>query len=142
MAITFPPFAVGHHIWLSLLSGREARYVFQIPDDIVGLVLTNFLLVAVSEELFYRGFLETRLDRLWPKRFPLGLPLTRTVFLASALFAIGHFAGEWNPARLAPFFPAFVFSFLTRKGRSIFGAVLFHGASNIYSAVLLAGYAR
>ncbi len=144
MLITFPPFAVGHHFWLSILSGREARYSFDLPDNLVTIVLTNLLLVALSEELFYRGFLETRLDRVWKDRFHiLGLPLTRTVFVASALFAFGHFAGEWgNPARLAPFFPAFVFSFLSRKGRSIFGAVLFHGCSNIYSAILLSGYAH
>lgn len=144
MAVTFPPFAVGHHFWLSILSGREARYVFDLPDNLVTIVLTNLLLVALSEELFYRGFLETRLDRLWKDRFSIfGLPLTRTVFVASALFALGHFAGEWgSPARLAPFFPAFAFSFLARKGSSIFGAVIFHGCSNIYSAVLLSGYAH
>lgn len=142
--ITFAPFAVGHHFWQVMLAGEGASVVFRptLPPDLWSMVLKNVFLVALPEELFYRGFLETRLERLWPtKRFVLGVPLGRAVIVASALFALGHWLGEWgNPARLAPFFPAFVFSMLTRKGGSISGAVLYHGLSNAFSATLLAGY--
>ena len=93
--------------------------------------------------MLYRGFLELRLERLWPTRWHVWLiPVSRTVILASALFALGHFLGEYHPARLGPFFPAFVFSALTRRSQSITGAVVFHGAANAFSTVLLAGYTR
>lgn len=142
--ITFAPFAVGHHFWQVMLAGDAAHVVYRptVPVDIFGIVLKNVFLVALPEELFYRGFLETRLERVWPtKRYIAGVPLGRAVILASAMFALGHWLGEWgNPARLAPFFPAFVFSMLTRRGGSIAGAVLYHGLSNGFSATLLAGY--
>lgn len=142
--ITFAPFAVGHHFWQVMLAGEGASVVFRptLPPDLAAIVLKNVFLVALPEELFYRGFLETRLERAWPtRRFVLGVPLGRAVIVASAMFALGHWLGEWgNPARLGPFFPAFVFSMLTRRGGSIAGAVLYHGLSNAFSATLLAGY--
>lgn len=141
-AIAFPPFAIGHHLWQTEVGlGRAAHYVFTVPPDLLEKLLTNTFLIALPEEMFYRGLLEHRLDRLWPTRHRLWIiPLSRTVFLASAIFAAGHFLGEYNPARLAPFFPAFVFSGLTRRSGSIAGAVFFHGMSNAFSAFLFAGY--
>jgi membrane protease YdiL (CAAX protease family) len=137
--VTFPPFLVGHHLWWTYWAppGGQVSFALNVPPDLLAIVAKNVVLVALPEEMFYRGFVETRLDRLWPtKRTVLGVPLSRTVFVASAFFAVGHFAGEWNPARLGPFFPAFVFSMLTRKSGSIAGAVLYHGLSNAFSAVL------
>lgn len=142
--ITFAPFAVGHHFWQVMMAGEGVNVVYRptLPPGLFAIVLKNVFLVALPEELFYRGFLETRLERVWPtRRFVLGIPIGRAVIVASAMFALGHWLGEWhNPARLAPFFPAFVFSMLSRKGGSIAGAVLYHGLSNAFSATLLAGY--
>lgn len=142
--LTFPAFAVGHHLWrLWLLpAGASLSFQFTSPPELFSLVTTNLLLVALPEELFYRGFVETRLERLWPTRWSLfGIPLGRTVIVVSALFALGHWFGEWgNPARLGPFFPAFLFSLLARRQGSIVGAVAYHGLSNVFSALLLAGY--
>jgi membrane protease YdiL (CAAX protease family) len=137
--ITFPPFIVAHHLWWQLLASPGANVLFvpHLPPDLGVLLLKNTLLVALPEEMFYRGFVETRLERLWPtRRFILGVPLGKTVIVASAFFALGHFAGEWNPARFGPFFPAFVFSMLRRKSGSILGPVLYHGMSNAFSTVL------
>lgn len=141
-AMTFPPFAVAHHVWqVHVLRGGDAAYAFTVPGDLAQTLLQNTLLVALPEEMFYRGFVEHRLDRLWPTRRMVWLvPLSRTVVVTSALFALGHFLGEYNPARLGPFFPAFLFSGLTRRGGSISGAVLYHGLSNAFSAFLVAGY--
>jgi uncharacterized protein len=141
-ALVFPVFALLHHGWQTIVMGH-AGYTFRVPPDLLAILLKNVFLIAIPEELFYRGFVETRLSRLWPvTRFVLGIPIGRAVILASALFALGHFLGEYNPARLGPFFPAFVFSALTRRSGSITGAVLFHGLSNAFSAFLFAGYFR
>lgn len=139
--ITFPPFAIGHHFWQQAFGA--GAYAFRVPDDLLVTLAKNVFLVALPEEMFYRGFLEHRLERWMPTRLRvLLIPISRTVLLASALFALGHFLGEYNPARLGPFFPAFVFSALTRRSGSIMGAVVYHGASNAFSALLLAGYTR
>jgi uncharacterized protein len=137
--LTFPPFAVAHHFWQMHFGALS--YVFTVPPDLAMVLVKNTFLIALPEEMFYRGFVEHRLERLWPTRHHLWIvPLSRTVFLASALFAAGHFLGEYNPARLGPFFPAFVFSGLTRRGGSISGAILYHGMSNAFSSLLFAGY--
>ncbi len=139
--VTFVPFGLGHYALQSVVRGRQLDYAVTIPDDIVETLLKNTFLVGLPEELFYRGFLETRLERLWPTRWaPLLIPISRTVILASFLFALGHFVGEWNPARLGPFFPAFLFSACARTSGSIAGAVVLHGLSNAFSAILMAGY--
>lgn len=140
--ITFPPFAVGHHFWqLHMVARGASAYAFTIPPDIAVTLLKNTFLIALPEEMFYRGLVEHRLERFWPTRHHVWIiPLSRTVFFASALFAAGHFLGEYNPARLGPFFPAFVFSGLTRRGGSITGAVLYHGMANAFSSLLFAGY--
>jgi membrane protease YdiL (CAAX protease family) len=148
--VVFPIFALLHHLWLIGMAELghpvvrgAVRYQFRLPPELGALLLQNVFLIALPEELFYRGFLETRLGRLWPvRRFVLGIPLGRAVFVASALFALDHFLGEYNLARLGPFFPAFVFSALTRQSGSILGAMPFHGLSNAFSAFLFAGYLR
>jgi membrane protease YdiL (CAAX protease family) len=138
-ALTFPLFVVGHHVWQGLF-GR-GFVAFDIPSDLHIVLVKNTFLIALPEELFYRGFVEHRLEKLWPtRRFVLGIPLGRTVVVASALFALGHFLGEWNPARLGPFFPAFLFSLLTRRSRSISGAVCYHGMSNAFSYLASSWY--
>ncbi len=137
--VVFPLFAAGFHWWMELVGHRPRG--FRVPPDLLTFWAQNTLLIALPEELFYRGFLETRLERWWPtKRTVLGIPLGRTVFVASTLFALGHFLGEYNPARLGPFFPAFLFSALTRRSGSITGAIIFHGLCNTFSHLLAAGY--
>jgi membrane protease YdiL (CAAX protease family) len=137
--VIFPPFALAHHFWQRAFGA--SHYSLVVPPDLAVTLLKNVFLVALPEEMFYRGFVEHRLDRFWPtKHYIWIVPVSRTVILASFLFALGHFLGEYNPARLGPFFPAFLFSALTRRSGSIAGAVLFHGMSNAFSAFLFAGY--
>lgn len=136
---TFPFFAVGHHYWQEF--NHHAFRGWRLPPDLLMVWATNTFLIALPEELFYRGFVETRLERWWPtSRYVLWIPLGRTVFVASALFALGHFVGEYNPARLAPFFPAFVFSAMTRRTGSIFAGIGYHGLSNAFSHLIASAY--
>jgi membrane protease YdiL (CAAX protease family) len=143
-AVLFPPFAVGHHFFqmtLAEVQGRSLQFQWGLPEALAMVVLQNLLVVALPEELFYRGFMQTRLLRLWPRqKFILGIPLGRAVVVTALIFALGHFLGEYNPLRLGPFFPAFVFSALVLKSRSIFGAMIFHALSNVFSALLQALY--
>jgi len=138
-ALFFPWFLAGHHGWQLLLG--HGFHAIDVPADLHLVLLKNTFLIALPEELFYRGFVEHRLERLWPtRRAAFGIPLGRAVVIASALFALGHFLGEWNPARLGPFFPAFLFSLLTRRSGSIAGGVCFHGLSNAVSFLAASWY--
>ena len=165
-AITFPPFVLGHHFFMTEARALAAQFGFveiihllpnhrfspSIPSDITDwldsiqwftvMAATHLLGVALPEETFYRGYLQPRLEVLWPpKRRFFGALMGKAVFVTALLFALGHFLGEWNPLRLGPFFPALIFAWQRNKTGSIWGAILFHGACNILGEVLFSLYA-
>jgi len=94
--------------------------------------------VALPEEAFFRGYLQTALSDLQKtRRRILGVELAPLAWLLQAiLFAAIHFIVEPQPARLAVFFPALLFGW-TRAWRGGIGAALaLHAMSNLYSEIL------
>jgi len=90
--------------------------------------------------LFYRGYLQPRLCSTFEDhQFGFGFRWNHGIAITAALFALAHFLGEYNPARLGPFFPALLFGLLRRRSGSIGGAVLLHGMYNLLGALLFAG---
>jgi membrane protease YdiL (CAAX protease family) len=104
-------------------------------------ILDQFLVVALPEEFFYRGYLQTRLRDVWPggKRRLFGVRLGPAFWLTAALFALGHLA-IFQVWRLSVFFPALVFGWLREKTDSILPAVIFHALSNLTLFVLEASF--
>jgi hypothetical protein len=164
-ALSFPPFIVGHHLymteahdWLGTLGlDALARFVPERtlaprwPADpmaaltsagwFLQIVATHALGVALPEETFYRGYVQPHLESRWPPaRRIFGVPLGRAALLAAALFALGHFLGEWNPLRLGPFFPALVFAWQRNATGSVVGAIAYHAACNVLGEVLFSLY--
>ncbi len=164
-ALTFPPFIVGHHLYMTgaheLLRGwgweqlaafvPERVFAPRWPDGagawltsgwwLAQVVATHALGVALPEETFYRGYLQPQLERRWPARRRLfGVAIGRAAVLAAALFAAGHFLGEWNPLRLGPFFPALVFAWQRNATGSVVGAIVYHAACNVLGEVLFSLY--
>ena len=69
--------------------------------------------IGLSEELFFRGYIQERFQRRFPGGLPiLGVRLGPAILLTSAVFALAHFVGDYRPARLATFFPSLVFGLL------------------------------
>jgi membrane protease YdiL (CAAX protease family) len=95
--------------------------------------------IALPEEVFHRGYLMSALEERWPPgRRILGAPLGLAAVVASLAFAVGHLVGMAEAARLATFFPALLFSWLWRRSGSLWAPALFHAASNLLMAVLIA----
>ncbi|MCH9680379.1 MAG: CPBP family intramembrane metalloprotease, partial [Deltaproteobacteria bacterium] len=102
-------------------------------------VVGEVFAVALPEEVFHRGYLMSALEERWPpRRRVLGVPIGLAAVLASLLFAVGHLVSQAEVARLATFFPALVFSWLWRRSGSLWAPALFHAASNLLMAVLMA----
>lgn len=99
--------------------------------------LTHFLLIALPEEYFYRGYLQTRLDDYFQARGvrPRFLGFSPANWATSALFALGHLlipiGGSFLLARGAVFFPSLIFGWMRERSGSILPAVIFHGAANM-----------
>ncbi len=102
-------------------------------------VAVEVFAIALPEELFHRGYLMSALEELWPPKLRiLGAKLGLGAVVASALFAVGHLVGMAEVSRLATFFPSLVFSWLWRRSGTLWAPALFHAASNLLMAILLA----
>ncbi len=139
MAIAFVPVALcAPHVWG--VAGRS--WSFAWPAGYPGVAFAHLVVVAGPEEFFYRGYLMGRLDDLFGARgrfLLLGASVGPALFVQAALFALGHYAVDLDPARLAVFFPALAFGWLKAKRGGLVAPVLFHAASNIFMDVLRAG---
>ena len=112
------------------------------PRWFAELVATHGLGVALPEEAFYRGYLQPRLQAWWKPRWRVfGTQVGWAAVVASALFALGHFLGEWTPLRLGPFFPGLVFAWQRNATGSLLGAITFHASCNLLSELLSTQYA-
>lgn len=90
--------------------------------------------VGLPEEFFFRGFLQGRLEEALPQRRRfLGVAVGRALLLASVLFALGHYLIDFDPRRLAVFFPALVFGWMRTASGSIVPGAVFHALCNLIS---------
>ncbi len=155
MAIIFPLFAVAFSAFAwslprlpptlaALLApyGTPHAFSLRLPEKFLELCAGNAA-VAVAEEFFYRGYMQTLLERGWPPgaravRF-LGVPMGRAFFVTAALFAVGHLL-EPAPWRLGVFFPALLFGWIRGRTGTVAGAALVHGTSNVFLAFLEASF--
>jgi hypothetical protein len=114
-----------------------AGFRLRLPEGFVVLVLSQILVVAVPEELFFRGYLMSRFEARWPSRRRLfGAAVGWPLLVSSLLFAFGHFVVDLAPARLAVFFPALVFGWMRNRSGSIAPAAVFHALCNVLSETL------
>jgi membrane protease YdiL (CAAX protease family) len=133
MAVTFPPFAIGYPLYWH----PHAHFVFRLPPSILEDISAQLIVIALPEEAFYRGYLQTSLDRVWPPRWRiLGADMGPGWLVASAIFALGHVLTIRHPARLAVFFPALLFGWLRQRTRGVGAGVVFHASCNVFSATL------
>lgn len=137
IAVTFPLFWLGYRFWWH---PRHA-FVLRVPASIFDEIAGQLVVIALPEEAFFRGYLQTSLDRAWPpKRRILGADVGLGLVVSAVIFAIGHVLTIRHPARLAVFFPALLFGWMRARTGGIGASVLFHAACNVFSATLGRGY--
>lgn len=136
-AITFPFFFVGYVLWWEPARSFELLGLSGGFDEALG----QILVIALPEEAFYRGYLQTSLDEAWPPHWRIfGARVGRGILFASILFALGHVATEPNPNRLAVFFPSLLFGWLRARTGGIGASLGYHAACNIFASLLARGY--
>lgn len=137
-AIVFVPFVLGWKlVWAPHRSFAFPWTMSAFANDVAGQVFV----IALPEEAFYRGYVQTRLDDAWsPSRKLGGAAVGFSIPVASAIFAVGHIATVHHPARLAVFFPALLFGWLRARTGGIGASVLFHALCNVLAETLGRGY--
>ncbi len=135
--LIFPLFWVGYRIWWH----PRAAFAFKLPPSILDDVAGQLVVIALPEEAFFRGYLQTAIDRARPPRLRiLGAEVGLGILIASVIFAVGHVLTIRHPARLAVFFPALVFGWLRARTKGVGAGVLFHALCNLFASLLGRGY--
>jgi len=132
----FPAYVLGHYALAHWWFG--ASFHFRWPPDFAESAADQVLAIALPEEFFFRGYLQTECDRVFgtPYRV-LGAGCGPGLPLAAAVFAACHilFGG---PARLIVFFPALLYGWLRARTSTIAVPVAYHALSNLLMSVMVA----
>ncbi len=147
MAVLFPLVVLATHLGFVVI-GPEMwglktvpTWSFTWPEGYPMMAISHVIVVALPEEFFYRGYLTGRIDDIDKRRIKLlGAEVGWSLILVSALFGLGHFLVDFNPARLMVFFSALAFGWLRAKTGTLLAPILFHAASNIFMELFRAGY--
>lgn len=136
--VTFPPFVVGWRLYFHAGGSFAFRgTALDVLNDVAG----QLVIIALPEEAFYRGYLQSRLDDAMPPRLRvLGAQVGPSLLVTSAIFALGHLLTIHQPGRLAVFFPSLVFGWLRARTGGIGAGVVYHAACNILSETLAHGF--
>jgi membrane protease YdiL (CAAX protease family) len=115
---------------------------FRVPPMLAEQLATQLLVVALPEEMFFRGYVQTRCTDIFPAtRRVLGVSLSApALVMQSTLFALMHLIATPSPERLLVWFPGLLFGWLRAWRGGVAAAVLVHAASNLYSQILFAGW--
>jgi len=138
--VTLVPFWSGNHFFeLMFLHHRWVR--LSPPPKTLQLILGEILAVALPEEVFYRGYLQTRLDEAMPPRWRfLGAPVGWALPVSSLIFVAGHLAVRPALWQLGIFFPSLVFGWMRSKSDSLLPGVLYHALCNAGMLILQRSY--
>ena len=137
-AVVFPPFVWGFYLWNS----PERPFVFLPHSAFASYLVTQIVVVALPEEMFFRGYLQGRLEDAFPRKVRLlGADVSPAAWvLQAALFGVLHFAVEMYPGRLAVFFPALLFGWIASLRGGIGAAIFVHAFCNLLSDFLSRGW--
>jgi membrane protease YdiL (CAAX protease family) len=150
MLVIFPVFALGylaiyeiacgHHEFAQLVppgmcrryEGLAGLHAPALTWKLLEFCAVQLVVVALPEELFFRGFLLKLLEqRFPPKRRVLGGGIGLALVLSAAAFALIHLPKDGDPRALATFFPGLLFGWMRSATGSILASTLTHAGSNI-----------
>lgn len=127
--VIFGGYALLHYAFARLVLGRH--FVPVLPPDFGELVITQLIVVGLSEEFFFRGYLQTHLNLYFgrPRRF-LGARFGWGLILAAVLFGVCHIlTGDLTRLRVV-FFGLFA-GWLRERTDTIAVPAAYHGFANI-----------
>lgn len=130
----FGTYALAHYAFARLVLGKH--FVLTLPPEFLEVAFAQLVVVGLSEEFFFRGYLQTHLNRYFgrPYRF-LGADLGWGLVLAALLFGLCHIVtGDLTRLRVA-FFGLFA-GWLRERTDTIAVPAAYHGFANILYEVM------
>jgi len=144
-AVVFPATYAG--LWLLRYYGLEPPLRVVLPENRQWLswVVYQFLYVAVAEEVFFRGYLQSNILRLtdtmkwrsrgWPA--PSGLQNWVSIVLSAACFAGAHIIVQGQAASALTFLPGLILGWLFIRTRTLLAPIFFHGLANTCYCIMI-----
>jgi len=148
VVVVLPLFTIGFigwnrflcHHWPAIVPGscwHLTHPALRVPGQLATMAIAQLIVVALPEELFFRGYVQGRLEDALPSsRRLLGAPVGWAIVAQAALFGVGHFLVTLEPTMLTRFFPGLVFGWMYARTRSILAGTIFHAACNLLVEVL------
>ncbi len=130
LGIVLVPWLVGYHLYQTLIFGFKPA--MRMPAEPLTLIAYQLFFVAVPEEFFYRGYVQTRLNEVFERRFLIfGVPCSHGLWIGCLLFAFGHSLVILRWWHFATFFPGLLFGLLREKTGGVMAGAFLHAAFNI-----------
>lgn len=138
------PVALGNHFVRTVIQGLEFHFAWSnyaaLQTPLYYEIIIQLLCVALPEEFFYRGYLQTAFLTTFKQHPKCGKTApVLAILLASLCFACAHLPSG-NVTRLLTFFPGLLFGFLRHRSGGLLGAIVCHAACNLMMAVLNVHY--
>lgn len=139
MVIIFLPYALGVHLWAKMFWGAHAFQLASLPP--LNLILSQVLVIALPEETFFRGYVQTRFQQVIKPRWRIfGAHLGWGWILTSVIFALAHSLISYQWWHFAIFFPSLLFGFLREKTDGLVAPILCHAFSNLFMSWIVRCY--
>jgi len=93
----------------------------------------QFMYIAVAEEMFFRGYLQSNVLRLLTMSGQKNCAFLELIgiVVSATVFAISHSVLLGSAMPIIIFFPGLIFGWLFVKTKSLLAPVLFHGLANV-----------
>lgn len=128
--LIIPLFLIGNHFWQQWVF--KQTYVPRMIPGLGWLVLDQLFLVALPEEFFFRGWLQSRLNKVYAKRWTFfGVPVGWGWLLTAIIFAISHMLIHYQWWHFSIIFASLLFGWLREKTGSVVAPALWHCFGNI-----------
>lgn len=148
-AILVIPFVVGYHLWQTVgvpelqqllhvrLYPRLPHLQWTWPASPLKLVAHHLVFVAFPEEMFYRGYMQSRFDEVYRRRWRvLGVEVGPGLLFTCVLFAFGHSVVMVQWWHVFIVVPSLAFGWLRQKTNGIVAGAFFHAWCNITVSTL------
>ncbi|MCA9569283.1 MAG: CPBP family intramembrane metalloprotease [Myxococcales bacterium] len=124
------PFIGLYHLWQTEVFGMHYRGTW--PSQPLMLIGYHLFFVAIPEEMYYRGFMQSRLDEVWKPRWNiLGATLGPGWLVTCVLFAFGHSLVVFQWWHFAIIIPSLAFGWLRAKTGDVIAGAFFHAWCHI-----------
>lgn len=126
-----------------LLSGHPPRFNYEVTTaNVIGWMTYMWLFAGISEEILFRGLIQTYLSKTWTENWSVGgVTIPSAGFAATIIFCLAHIDGwpvNW-PQQLFAFGLGIFYSVVYQRTGSLLTPMLAHNFSNGIIMVALYG---